>query len=77
MNRFIQRIDNAVCSRLLNMADSHMDKRICGQSLVKYVPSIFRDDKNGIGGTGSHWPQSYSIWIYDPKKREDTDAGNE
>ena len=54
MNRFIRRIDNAVCSRLLNMADSRMDKRICGQSLVKYVPSIFRDDKNGIGGTGSH-----------------------
>ena len=53
MNRLIRRIDNAVCSRLLNMADSCMDKRICGQSLVKYVPSIFRDDKNGIGGTGS------------------------
>ena len=54
MNRLIRRIDNAVCSRLLNMADSCMDKRICGQSLVKYVPSIFRDDKNGVGGTGSH-----------------------
>ena len=52
-NRFKRRIDNAVCSRLLNMADSRMDKRICGQSLGKYVPSIFRDDKNGIGGTGS------------------------
>lgn len=53
MNRFIRRIDNAVCSLLLNMADSRMDQRICGQSLVKYVPSLFRDDKNGVGGTGS------------------------
>ncbi len=53
MNKLIRRIDNAVCSRVLNMADSCVDQRICGQSLVKYVPSIFRDDKNGIGGTGS------------------------
>lgn len=35
------------------MVDSCIDKRICGQSLVKYVPSIFRDDENGVGGTGS------------------------
>lgn len=35
------------------MADSCTDKRICGQSLVKYVPSISRDDKNSVGGTGS------------------------
>ena len=53
MKKFIQKIDNVVCSRLLNTVDSRIDKRICGQSLVKYVPSIYRDDKNGIGGTGS------------------------
>ena len=53
MKAFIKKLDNAVCSRLLNKADSLIDRRICGQSLVRYVPSIFRDDKNGIGGTGS------------------------
>ncbi len=54
MNKIISKIDNAVCSRLLNTVDSRMDKRICGQSLVKYVPSISRDDQKSIGGTGSH-----------------------
>ena len=53
MNKIIRRIDSAVGSRLLNLADHCIDQRVCGQSLVKYVPSIFRDNKNGIGGTGS------------------------
>lgn len=53
MNKFIGKIDNALCGRLLNLMDGIIDRRVCGQSLVKYVPSVFRDDKNGIGGTGS------------------------
>ena len=53
MSKLIHRIDNAVGNRLLNLADHCIDQRICGQSLVKYVPSIFRDNENGIGGTGS------------------------
>ena len=53
MNKLIRRMDNAISSRVLNLADSIIDKRICGQSLVPYVPSIDRDDKNGIGGTGT------------------------
>ncbi len=43
----------AVSSRILNRVDARIDLRICGRSLVKYVPSKFRDDANGIGGTGS------------------------
>ena len=53
MNKLIRRIDHAISSRLLNLEDSIIDKRVCGQSLVEYVPSIDRDDEKGIGGTGS------------------------
>ena len=53
MNKFIRRIDRAVSTHLLNTMDAIIDRRICGQSLVPYVPSIYRDDKAGIGGTGT------------------------
>ena len=53
MKKLICRIDNAISSHFWKIADSYTDRRICGRSLVKYVPSIFRDDKNGYGGTGS------------------------
>ncbi len=33
--------------------DNNIDQYVCGQSLGEYVPSIFRDDANGIGSTGS------------------------
>ena len=33
--------------------DLYYDMRICGRSLSKYIPSVYRDDKNGIGMTGS------------------------
>lgn len=33
--------------------DVKIDKRVCGQSLAEYVPSINRDDAKGTGGTGS------------------------
>ena len=49
----VNSLENGFCSRLLNRTDGITDKRICGESLVAYVPSIFRDDKNGLGGTGS------------------------
>ena len=53
MNRFLTRIDNGVSHRLLNGMDAIIDLRICGESLVEYVPSIDRNDAQGIGGTGS------------------------
>ena len=35
------------------LIDFHYDMRICGQSLSRYIPSVYRDDKNGIGMTGT------------------------
>ena len=47
------RLKRAVNNRILRAIDNYYDQKICGQSLVKYVPSVYRDDKNGIGMTGS------------------------
>lgn len=60
MNKFFKRVDHAISSRLLNLEDGLADLRICGRSLVKSVPSIFRDDKKGIGGTNSS-PTHYAF----------------
>lgn len=53
MNKVFNRIHNAFSSRILRLIDGINDRRICGQSLVKYVPSVYRDDANGVGMTGS------------------------
>ncbi len=53
MKHYAKKIEDRICSLFLNWTDGMTDKRICGESLVEYVPSIFRDDKNGVGGTGS------------------------
>ena len=53
MKKLTGRIDRAVSFRLLNLMDAIIDCRICGRSLVPYVPSIYRDDKARIGGTGT------------------------
>ena len=53
MNKLIRRIDNAISNQLLCLEDFIIDRRICRQNLIPYVASIDRDDKNGIGGTGS------------------------
>ena len=41
------------CVRNFRRLERITDMRICGELLGEYVPSIDRDDKNGIGGTGS------------------------
>ena len=53
MHHYAKRIENKFCGLIWGRMDEMLDKRICGESLVAYVPSIFRDDKNGVGGTGS------------------------
>ena len=53
MNKAFRRIHGAISTRILRRMDDVMDRRICGQSLVKYVPSVYRDDANGVGMTGS------------------------
>ena len=55
MNAFIRRVRE----RFFFTIDHFYDMRICGQSLSEYIPSLYRDDKNGIGMTGSqstHYP---------------------
>ena len=39
------------------MVNLYCDKHICGQSLSRYIPSLYRDDKNGVGMTGSQSTQ--------------------
>ncbi len=53
LKKIVTKIDTIFCTRLLRCMDAAADLRICGRSLTGYVPSIFRDDKKGIGGTGS------------------------
>ena len=53
MNKFFKRVHSTASIRFLHLMDGLIDRRICGQSLVKYVPSVFRDDANGVGMTGS------------------------
>ncbi len=60
LHTFITKADFWLCYRILRAADELTDRRICGQSLVKTVPSIFRDDKNGVGGTNTS-PTRYII----------------
>ncbi len=53
-------IKQKIGNKIYYFVDYYYDMRICGQSLSKYIPSVFRDDKNGIGMTGS---QSTHYWI--------------
>ena len=53
MNKLFSRIYNKISNIILRMIDEWNDHRICGQSLVKYVTSVYRDDASGVGMTGS------------------------
>ncbi len=53
MKYSLMTIAEKIRNHLLIKADEFTDKHICGVSLTESVPSIFRDDKNGIGGTNS------------------------
>ena len=53
MNNIIYQIYIVVSGKILRTIDRFIDIRICGQGLVKYVPSVYRDDANGVGMTGS------------------------
>ncbi len=54
LRQLLFRIHLRISKILLRRMDSRRDRRICGQSLVKYVPSVYRNDAEGLGGTGSH-----------------------
>ncbi len=53
MNKLFNRLYAKISSFILSLMDEATDRRICGQSLVKYVKSVYRDDANGVGMTGS------------------------
>ena len=53
MNKLFHRIHKKISSIVLRVVDGAIDRRVCGQSLVKYVNSVYRDDANGVGMTGS------------------------
>ncbi len=49
----LKKVYNWLQRKVVNTYDATIDRRITGQSLVKYVPSTDRDDANGVGRTGS------------------------
>ena len=53
MNKLFHRAHRRISGIVLRAVDEANDRRICGQSLVKYVKSVYRDDANGVGMTGS------------------------
>ena len=53
LRQLLFRIHYRISRILVRWMDSRIDRRICGQSLVKYVPSVYRNDAEGVGGTGS------------------------
>ena len=61
----------AGCNRMINLLDAHKDKKICGCSLTKYVPSLYRESK---GATGS---QATRYWILDKMFENETFSAND
>ena len=53
MNKLLSRLHYKISWHILRRLDESADRRICGQSIAKYVPSVYRDDANGVGMTGS------------------------
>lgn len=53
MKKLFSRIHGKISRLLLHAINTCMDFIICGQSLVEYVPSVYRDDAKGVGMTGS------------------------
>ncbi len=49
--RIVLRINN----KILNVFDAIQDKKICGCSLVKYVPSLFRESKGATGSQATRY----------------------
>ncbi|MCQ2540362.1 MAG: methyltransferase domain-containing protein [Acetatifactor sp.] len=42
-----------ITGKFYELQDYCIDRKVCGMSIRRYVPSIFRDDKAGVGMTGS------------------------
>ncbi len=53
MKEKIRQFIRKVRTRFFFTINHYYDMRICGRSLSEYIPSVFRDDINGVGSTGS------------------------
>lgn len=53
MKKILSTILKKIRVRIFYTIDYYYDMQICGQSLSESIPSVFRDDKNGIGFTSS------------------------
>ncbi len=53
MDRRISAFIRRIRERFFFTINHFYDMRICGQSLSEYIPSLYRDDENGVGMTGS------------------------
>lgn len=60
--KLLAHLKKAIGTRIVYLVNLYYDSRICGRSLAEYIPSVYRDDKNGIGLTGS---QSTYYWVLD------------
>ncbi len=67
----LMRIVFRINRRVLNIYDAIQDKKICGCSLVKYVPSLFRESK---GATGS---QSTRYFVLDDIFKDEQFTSND
>ena len=75
MSNILTRVENKINNKILVTIDNAIDNKICGVSLSKYENSVFRDDKNGIGLTGSQ-ATHYSILkkIFDKVNIDESDS---
>ena len=71
----LTRVENKINREILVRIDNVIDNKVCGVSLSKYEKSVFRDDKNGIGLTGSQ-ATHYSILkkIFDKVNIDESDS---
>lgn len=60
---------------ILKLRDARIDKKVCGVSLCKYIPSVDRDDEKGVGSTGSestHYRVLEKIFSHVTLSQDDT-----
>lgn len=54
-NSLYYKIITKIQSRILDIYDYYLDRKICGKSLVKYVPSLYRETKGATGSQSTHY----------------------
>lgn len=74
-NNRLTKFGRSIQNTVLNRMDILLDLKICGQSLSRYEKSIFRDDKKGVGMTGSQATRYLILkHIFDKVDIKDSDS---